>query len=60
MTFDFKCKSCEHIYEAVLIKKAQPICPECNSKKARKLFSAPTIIMKSTSDSKLRSQGVIL
>ena len=60
MTFDFKCKSCEHIYEAVLIKKAQPICPKCNSTKARKLFSAPTIMMNPTSDAKLRSEGVIL
>tara|TARA_R110000744_G_scaffold99534_3_gene192041 strand:+ start:256 stop:438 length:183 start_codon:yes stop_codon:yes gene_type:complete len=60
MTFDFKCKSCDHVYEAIIIKELQPVCTKCNSKKAKKLFSAPTIMMNPTSDAKLRSKGVIL
>ena len=47
-TYDYQCQKCGHEFERVQRITEDPIktCPECKSKKAKRLLSAPNFILK--------------
>ncbi len=47
-TYDYQCEKCGHEFERVQRITEDPIktCPECKSKKAKRLLSAPNFILK--------------
>ena len=47
-TYDYQCQKCGHELERVQRITEDPIktCPECKSKKAKRLLSAPNFILK--------------
>ena len=47
-TYDYQCEKCGHEFERVQRITEDPIktCPECKSKKAKRLLSAGTFILK--------------
>jgi putative FmdB family regulatory protein len=40
--FDFTCRSCNHTFEALVLKRT-PKCPECGSEDLEKLLSMPVV-----------------
>jgi putative FmdB family regulatory protein len=40
--YDFKCRSCESKFEALVLKKT-PKCPECGSEDLERLLSVPAL-----------------
>ena len=47
-TYDYQCEKCGHEFERVQRITEDPIktCPECKSKKVKRLLSAPNFILK--------------
>lgn len=47
-TYDYQCQKCGHEFERVQRITEDPIktCPECKSRKAKRLLSAPNFILK--------------
>ena len=41
--FDYKCRECDHTFEALVRGKERPACPECGSGKLDKLVSLPRV-----------------
>ena len=40
--FDFRCRSCDEVFEAMVTKEeTHPPCPACSSTKSKRLISAP-------------------
>ena len=39
--FDFRCESCHHEFEELILGQEKPECPKCGQKKVEKLISAP-------------------
>lgn len=38
--YEYKCDRCDHCFEKLVFSEGEPVtCPECSSKKARKLMS---------------------
>jgi putative FmdB family regulatory protein len=46
--FDFSCRACAHRFEALVRRKAVPVCPACQSRDLEKLLSLPTVHSEST------------
>jgi putative FmdB family regulatory protein len=40
--YDFKCRGCEHKFEALVLKKT-PACPKCASADLERLLSLPVV-----------------
>lgn len=41
--FEYKCRSCGHIFEKVVLRNETPDCDACHSKELEKIVSAPAI-----------------
>jgi len=41
-TYEYRCDACENVYEKFesMTSKPDPVCPQCNKKKAKRLISA--------------------
>ena len=53
--FDFECKRCGHRFEALVLSKTVPACPECKSEELEKLLSLPAIKSDATHDLAMRA-----
>ena len=53
--FDFSCKKCGHVFEALVRKTTVPKCPECGATELEKLLSLPAIKSDSTHDKAMRA-----
>jgi len=38
--YEYRCKACDNVFEAIVQGSQKPECPKCDSKKLEKLFSA--------------------
>jgi putative FmdB family regulatory protein len=47
MFFDFRCKTCDHIFEDFVKPDVTPPCPKCD-KETKRLISKPTINLPGT------------
>lgn len=51
--FEYKCKSCGHKFEELVLEEREKIqCPKCKSSQLEKLISAPNISKSSSSKQK--------
>jgi putative FmdB family regulatory protein len=45
--YDFKCRDCEHQFEALVLKRT-PVCPKCDGENLDRLLSMPVVKSEST------------
>ena len=53
--FDYKCKSCGHTFEALVLRGKEPPCASCGAIELEKLLSLPAIKSASTRDLSMRA-----
>lgn len=41
--FEYKCRSCEHEFEALVLRGAEPGCPQCAGRDLERLLSLPAV-----------------
>jgi putative FmdB family regulatory protein len=41
--FEYKCRSCEHEFEALVLRGAEPACPQCSARDLERLLSLPAV-----------------
>lgn len=46
--FDYRCRSCDHTFEALVRGKEKPACPSCESADLERLVSTPAVHSEST------------
>ena len=46
--YEYRCKSCETEFEALVLKNAEPPCPSCGSRDLERVFSLPAVQSSST------------
>ena len=46
--FDFRCKGCSQVFEALVRPNAPPKCPQCGSQELEKLLSVPAVSSETT------------
>ncbi len=47
--YEFKCKSCDHVFETIMSKISRGTCPKCHSKKLDKQHSVFSTDVKNSS-----------
>lgn len=52
--YDFKCRACSHVFDALVRHDAMPSCPSCGAAHLERLVSLPAV---STEKSRKRSLG---
>jgi putative FmdB family regulatory protein len=53
--FEYSCRKCAHQFEALVLKKTVPACPECKSQDLEKLLSLP-VVKSSTTAAQIRRE----
>ena len=53
--FDYKCKTCAHTFEALVLKGREPVCATCGSDDLERLVSLPAV--RSSSTTELSARG---
>ena len=46
--FEYRCQSCAHEFEALVLKTTTPVCPSCQSTTLERLLSVPAVKSEST------------
>jgi putative FmdB family regulatory protein len=46
--YDYKCRKCAHVFEALVLGKTEPECEACKSKDLERLLSLPAVKSEST------------
>ena len=53
--YDYRCRSCEHVFEALVRGSKIVVCPECKSEQLERLLSLPAIKSDTTHDKAMRA-----
>ena len=53
--YDYRCKSCNHVFEAFVRGSKVVTCPECKSDQLERMMSLPAIKSESTHDKAMRA-----
>lgn len=46
--FEYRCQSCEHEFETLVLKGMTPACPKCHAETLERMISIPTVKSEST------------
>jgi putative FmdB family regulatory protein len=52
--YDYSCRNCSHVFEALVLRDKSPTCPECQSQDLERMMSMPAVRSESTKAKMLR------
>ena len=53
--YEYSCKDCRHEFEQLILKGAEPACPECEGQHLTRLLSLPSVKSESTKNKAMRA-----
>jgi putative FmdB family regulatory protein len=53
--FDYSCRACGHVFEALVRGKKAPVCPSCESVDLERLLALPSVRSESTRAQAMRA-----
>jgi putative FmdB family regulatory protein len=46
--FEYRCQSCQHEFETLVLKGSTPACPQCQSESLERMISVPAVKSETT------------
>lgn len=53
--YEYRCESCEHEFETLVLGQEKPECPSCQSQELERLLSLPTVRSSTTKAKSMRA-----